>query len=161
MNDSQAVADRIEITALQAEYTDAAMMSDHERLASLFTDDAVYRIPDAKIEKSGRSEIRAGFEDLATRWEFFVQTTQPGSITVHGDTAAGRAFVFELGRLRDGRSVRNHSLFHDRYRRTADGWKFAERVFEVRYFDPTPLTGSSTVDFAPVPDQFHNHGENR
>ena len=37
--------------------------------------------------------------------------------------------------VRDGRSQLNYSIYHDRYRRTVDGWKFAERVFEVRYFD--------------------------
>jgi hypothetical protein len=26
---------------------------------------------------------------------------------------------------------------------TEDGWKFAERVYEVRYLDPTPLAGSA------------------
>jgi hypothetical protein len=31
---------------------------------------------------------------------------------------------------------------YDRYQRTADGWKFTERVYEVRYLDTTPLAGS-------------------
>jgi hypothetical protein len=30
-----------------------------------------------------------------------------------------------------------------RYQRTPDGWKFAERVYEVRYLDHTPLAGSA------------------
>jgi len=33
-------------------------------------------------------------------------------------------------------------VYHDRYQRTEDGWKFAERVYEARYLDTTPLTGS-------------------
>ncbi len=37
----------------------------------------------------------------------------------------------------------NYAIYHDRYRRTADGWKFAERVYEVRYLDTAPLTGSA------------------
>ena len=37
----------------------------------------------------------------------------------------------------------NYAIYHDRYRRTAYGWKFAERVYEVRYLDTTPLTGSA------------------
>jgi hypothetical protein len=35
-----------------------------------------------------------------------------------------------------------YAIYHDRYRRTADGWKFTERVYEVRYHDTTPLTGA-------------------
>ena len=35
----------------------------------------------------------------------------------------------------------NYAIYHDRYRRTPDGWKFSERVYEVRYLDHSPLTG--------------------
>ncbi|MEO3891481.1 nuclear transport factor 2 family protein [Nonomuraea sp. B5E05] len=148
MNDFQAVADRVEIEALRGEFTDAAMMDDHDRLASLFTHDAVYRIPDAGIEHAGREAIRAGTGQLSQAWDYFVQTTHPGAILLDGDTASGRAYVCELGRLRDGGSMLNYALFHDRYRRTPEGWKFTERVFEVRYFDTTPLPGSAQVTAA-------------
>jgi ketosteroid isomerase-like protein len=148
MNDLQAIADRIEIEALRGEFTDAAMMGDYDRFASLFTHDAVYRIPDANVEQTGREEIRAGTERLADEWEYFVQTTHPGAIQLDGDTASGRAYVCEIGRLRDGSSIFNYALFHDRYQRTPDGWKFTERVFEVRYFDTTPLAGSPHVAWA-------------
>jgi ketosteroid isomerase-like protein len=147
MSDPQAIADRVEIEALRAEFTDAAMMRDYDRFASLFTHDAVYRIPDANIEQAGREQIRAGVERLADEWTYFVQTTHPGAIELDGDTASGRAYIQELGLLRDGTSVLNYALFHDRYRRTPDGWKFTERVYEVRYFDTTPLPGSPDVDW--------------
>jgi ketosteroid isomerase-like protein len=45
MSDLQAIADRCEIEALRGEYTDALMMRDYDRLASLFTEDGVVRIP--------------------------------------------------------------------------------------------------------------------
>jgi hypothetical protein len=85
---------------------------------------------------------------MAAEWEYFVQTTHPGAIHLDGDIASGRAYVCELGRLRDGTSIFNYALFHDRYQRTPDGWKFTERVFEVRYFDTTPLPGSPEVAWA-------------
>jgi hypothetical protein len=44
---------------------------------------------------------------------------------------------------RDGNSQLNYSVYHDRYQRTPDGWKFVERVYEVRYLDTTPLAGSA------------------
>jgi len=31
----------------------------------------------------------------------------------------------------------------DRYQRTGDGWKFTERVYEIRYLDNTALAGSA------------------
>ena len=52
------------------------------------------------------------------------------------------AHLQERIRLRDGSSHLNYAIYHDRYQRTADGWKFTERVYEIRYFDTSPLAGS-------------------
>jgi ketosteroid isomerase-like protein len=142
MSDLQAIADRVEIEALRGEFADAIMMHDHDRFASLFTPDGVWRIPYVDVELAGRANIRAGIERMQGLWDYFVQTTHPGMIHLDGDTAVGRAYILELGRKRDGSSERNYSLYHDRYRRTPDGWKFTERVYEVRYLDTTPLRGS-------------------
>ena len=60
----------------------------------------------------------------------------------YGDAASGRAYIQELIRLRDGHSELNYAIYHDRYQRTGDGWKFTERVYEVRYLDTSPLAGS-------------------
>lgn len=147
MTDLQTIADRAEIQALQAEFTDATMMKDIDRVMALYTEDAVYAIPAVNIEFSGWEAIRAGNEQLDKGWEFFVQNTHPGAIQIDGDTATGRALIFELGRQRDGRSVLNYAIFHDAYRRTPAGWKFTKRIYEVRYFDAQPLTGSPEVDW--------------
>jgi hypothetical protein len=72
-----------------------------------------------------------------------VQTTHPGTIQLDGDTATGRAYIQELARTRDGRQGLNFAIYHDRCQRTDDGWKFTERVYEVRYLDTTPLAGSA------------------
>ncbi|MFF5990898.1 nuclear transport factor 2 family protein [Prauserella flavalba] len=143
MTDLRSLADRLEIEALRGEFTDAGMMRDYDRFASLFTDDGVWKIPGAGVEFRGRAEIRAGIERLQGGWDYFVQTVHPGWIGIEGDTAAGRANVAEFGRLRDGGSHANHAVYHDRYRRTPDGWRFAQRDYEVRYLDTTPLTGSA------------------
>jgi hypothetical protein len=59
MSDLQAIADRFEIEALRGEFTDAAMMRDYDRLASLFTQDGAWRMPDINVEFVSRGEIRA------------------------------------------------------------------------------------------------------
>jgi ketosteroid isomerase-like protein len=143
MSDLQAVADRVEIEALRGEFTDAAMMRDYDRLASLFTHDGALRMPNVPAELVGREEIRAWGERVPALVDFFVQTTHPGTIRLDGDTASGRAYLAELIGLRDGRSDLNYAIYHDRYQRTADGWKFTERVYDVRYLDTTPLAGSA------------------
>ena len=90
-----------------------------------------------------RQEIRAGIEGLQGLWDYLVQTAHPGTIQLPGDTASGRAYISEFGHMRDGSSHLNYAVYHDRYQRTPDGWKFTERVYEVRYLDTTPLAGSA------------------
>ncbi|KAF9135074.1 nuclear transport factor 2 family protein [Paenibacillus cellulositrophicus] len=146
MSSIQSIVDRFEIEALRGEFTDSVMMRDPDRLASLFTEDGVWRIPGAGVELTGREQIRDGSKRLQSQWDFFVQTTHPGTIQIDGDAAAGRAYISELARLQDGRSGLNYAVYHDRYQRTEDGWKFAERVYEVRYLDTTPLSGSAQIE---------------
>lgn len=141
MDNLQDITDRFEIEALRGECSDAAMMRDYDRIASLFTQDGAWRIPDANVEFVGRDDIRVGIERAQALWEYFVQTTHPGTIRIEGDTAVGRAYVSEFGRFRDGSSQMMYAIYHDRYQRTSEGWKFAERVYEIRYLDTTPLAG--------------------
>jgi ketosteroid isomerase-like protein len=146
MSDLKVIADRVEIEALRGEFTDASMMFDWDRFASLFTPDGAWRMPHINEEFTSREEIRAGVERLRGLWDYFVQTAHPGTIQLAGDTATGRAYIEEFGRFRDGSSQLNYSLYHDRYERTPDGWKFAERLYEVRYLDTTPLRGTPWRD---------------
>ena len=69
-----------------------------------------------------------------------MQNTHPGTIALDGDTASGRAYMSELGRTRDGRQGLNYAIYHDRYQRTGDGWKFSERVYAA----PTPRSAPPT-----------------
>jgi ketosteroid isomerase-like protein len=143
MSDLRAIADRVEIEALRGEFTDAVMMNDHDHLSSLFTPDGVVRIPLGNIEAVGREGIRALGERRQALADYFLQTTHPGMIRLDGDTATGRAYLSELARLRDGSSGLNYFVYHDRYQRTPDGWRFTERVAEFRYLDTSPLAGSA------------------
>ena len=141
MTNLQTIADRVEIEALRGEYTDAVMMHDYDRLASLFTDDGAVRMPHINAEDTSREEIRAGIERLQGLLDYFVQNTHPGAIQLDGDTAVGRAYISELMHGPTGSHV-NYAIYHDRYQRTPDGWRFAERRYEIKYVDTTPLTGS-------------------
>jgi ketosteroid isomerase-like protein len=144
--DFQAIADRVEIEALQGEFTDAVMMRDYDRVATLFTSDGALRMPNVPVELAGQEQIRAWGERVPDFVEFLVQNTHPGIIRLDGDTASGRAYMSEIIGLRDGTSDLNYAIYHDRYQRTADGWKFTERVYEVRYHDTSPLAGSAPKD---------------
>jgi ketosteroid isomerase-like protein len=143
--DFQATVDRVEIEALRAEFTDAGMMRDYDRFAALFTVDGVWEMPHINVRFAGRQEIREAIERLQKLWNYFVQNVHPGAVELNGDTATGRTYVNEFGHMRDGSSQLNYSLYHDRYERTRAGWRFAERVYEVRYADTSPLAGTAPV----------------
>lgn len=143
MTDFQAIADRFEIEALRGEFTDASMMHDWNRFASLFTPDGVWRMPHIDVVLEGREQIRAGIERLRGNFEYFVQTAHPGTVHLTGDTATGRAYIAEFGRFKDGNGFGNYSVYHDHYLRTPDGWRFTERAYEVRYLDTSPLPGTA------------------
>jgi len=83
-----------------------------------------------------------GIERMQGVWDYFVQNAHPGTIELDGDTARGRTYISELMRGQGGSHL-NYAIYHDRYRRTPEGWKFTERVYEVRYVDTTPLAGSA------------------
>lgn len=142
MSDFQTIADRVEIEALRGEFTDAVMMRDYDRIASLFTPDGVWRMPNIPVVLEGQEPIRAWGRRVPDVVDFLVQNTHPGVIQLDGDTASGRAYMSEVGRGRDGRGGMNYAIYHDRYQRTGEGWKFAERVYEVRYEDASPLVSS-------------------
>jgi hypothetical protein len=143
MDQLQTLADRVEIDALRGEFTDAAMMNDHDRLVSLFLPEGAIRIPYADLEVVGHAALRALAQQRESTMEIFVQTTHPGVIELDGDTATGRAYMSELIQLRNGSSHLNYAIYHDTYNRTPDGWKFGERSFEIRYLDSTPLAGGA------------------
>ena len=142
MSDREVIADRFEIEALSCEFTGAVMMRDYGRVTALFTPDGALRILGTDVDLADRDQIRAWGERVPEFVEYLVQNTHPGVIRLDGDTASGRAYMSELIRLRDGSSHLNYAIYHDCYRRTDDGWKFTERVYEIRYLDSTPLTGS-------------------
>jgi ketosteroid isomerase-like protein len=150
MTDFQAIADRVEIEALRAEFSDATMMRDYDRLASLFAEDGALRMPNIPVELEGREQILAWGRVAPTKWRYFIQTSHPGVIVLEGDTAHGRTFIQELIELNDGSGHQNIAIYHDRYARTENGWRFTERVYEVRYLDQAPLQGRGSIVSVPA-----------
>ena len=68
MSDLQAIADRVEIEALRGEFTDAVMMHDYDRLASLFTQDGTVRLPHAYAGPSAGRTCAPGASNCRLCW---------------------------------------------------------------------------------------------
>ena len=93
MSDLQAIADHVEIEALRGEFTDAVMMRDYNRVASLFTPDGVWRMPKIPAELTGQEEIRAWGERVPDFVDYLVQLAHGERVHIGARDAA----VFERG----------------------------------------------------------------
>jgi Flavin containing amine oxidoreductase len=113
MSDLEAIADRLEIEALRSEFTDAIMMRDYNRFASLFTHGGACRIPDANVELAGRKEIRAGIERLqGAAWTAFgPELRRPvGRVHSAGTETADRWWGYMDGAVRSGERAADEVL---------------------------------------------------
>jgi hypothetical protein len=88
MSDFQAIADRVEIEALQGEFTDAAMMHDRARLASLFTPEGALRMPNIPVELVTGDGWK--FTERVYEFRYLDTTLLAGSAPRPGETPANR-----------------------------------------------------------------------
>ena len=109
---------------------------------ALFTEDAVWEMPAnpatglAAAHRKGRADIAQGVEE---RRAAGVQGPDSGTmhsistqqIEVSGDDASGHVYYQFFGK-RDGAAVLlTVGQYHDRYRRTSDGWKLSHRTIVI------------------------------
>jgi hypothetical protein len=119
------------------------MRRDYAGVASLFTGDGLMQTSPAVADVLGRDEIRSWLARRQALWADFVQRTRSGAIELDGERAMGRTYFQELMRSCDDSWQLRYGVYHDRYRRTSDGWKFTERRDEVRPRDVASLDGST------------------
>lgn len=119
--------DRLALRDLLDAYADAVNRADSEAWAATWDQGGLWSLPGfgtfegkAKIVDTWRAAMRA-FPDIVFRaW--------PGSIEVHGETAAMRSYTEEIF-LRDGALHRTLGIYDDVCRRIDGRWLFAERRF--------------------------------
>lgn len=98
---------------------------------ALFTPDAVWEIPHLGLVFAGRAAIAEALAALSADLEWVLQLNAPALIEVTGDEATARSGIREAGKFKDrDESVEYFGIYADRLVRTAEGWKFARRVFE-------------------------------
>ena len=122
-------------------------MRDYDGFASLFTQEGVWRIRVSTPRSSAAPRSALGSSVCRGSGTTSCKPRTRGRFSSRA-TAVGRAYASELGHLCDGRSELNYAVWHNHYERTADGWKFRERVYEIRSIDTAPLTGSAPTERA-------------
>lgn len=127
-------------------YTHLVDFGDAPAIADLFAPDGVWRSDDG-VTMQGRAEIRAGFErrqGVTRRQSRHVCTNI--AVEVDGDEATGLCYLVNF--RHDSATGQAETPapadvpkfvgeYHDRFVRTADGWRFADRRFDVAFLRPS------------------------
>ena len=143
MNDTERLRIERECERLVTLYCHYVDHGEAERIAELFTKDGAWRSPEVKME--GGDAIRRGFaRRQANRARMSRHVCNNCLIDVI-DADNARGCVYLTLYRHDGEEGRRISLldgpvlvgeYRDRFERTAEGWRFAEREIEVSFLRP-------------------------
>lgn len=124
--------DELAIRSLVARYCDAVCRRDGAAWAKTWTADCRWDLGGGRITK-GREDTLELWTTATAKYPWVAQLAPTGTVEVHGDDATGSWYVLELNRLQDGTGALHLGHYDDRYRRTDDGWLFAERRLTMVY----------------------------
>ena len=115
---------------LIARYCDAVLRNDAEAFGGCWTTDATWHLgkPNA-----GHDAIVAAFRKLMAGYSWLAQTAPNAVFEVDetSGTGTGRVMIHESYRSKKDGVGALVGVYHDRYQRTGNTWRFAERRIEV------------------------------
>jgi len=121
-------ADRLAITRLLHRYCAMLDSMELELVPELFTDDCVVVYgPDERMQSRGAAELASSLRRL---WRFARTSHHLSNVEVEfdgPDAARARSYVLAWHQQPDGESRTLYAQYHDRFVRTAAGWRIAER----------------------------------
>ena len=132
--------DAVAIQHLINTYHEAGSMGDYERMIATYAPDAVWEFTQSGNRFVGHAAIREAVLAFTGPLEYVAQINAPAVIMLNGDTASARSSIRESGKFA-GRAegVEVFGVYHDDLVRTADGWRFARRAFDLRWKHRVPI----------------------
>jgi SnoaL-like domain len=139
----QLLKDELEIRALAEKFSDAANRKDGALFQSLWAKEAVWKIgPPINVEFKGKENMGTSVTHMLGLWDFFVQLSGPGVVTVNGDKATARFYVNEIARKTDDKSGNyNLSLYEDELIKEDGKWVFLKRRYHTIYQEAPEYKG--------------------
>ena len=129
----QEISDRLEIGDLIARYSDVVDSRRWDELDALFTADAVLDYTATGAIRGSLAEVKAFLAEMLPAFQKTQHLTGASTVHVDGDGARARTACFNP-MVVDGSHVFFVGLWYDDVLvRTAEGWRFAERVQEQAY----------------------------
>jgi uncharacterized protein (TIGR02246 family) len=134
------MSDEHAIQQVLTAYSVATSRGDDAAMLALFVEDGVWSVPGIGLHLEGLEAIRGGIAGIRGQFDYIVQVNSPATITVTGDVATAESVIRESGKYK-GRDAASEILgvYADDLVRTADGWKFQRRLFELHGKHDFPL----------------------
>ncbi|MFA7440625.1 MAG: nuclear transport factor 2 family protein [Sphingomonadaceae bacterium] len=123
-------ADRVAINDVLARYADGVTRRDVAVWRSTWDEDAEWYLFGPESVR-GRDAIVAAWEEAIAGFPFVVMMVSQGAVEIDGDRAQGHSFSSEIARTADGKRLRVHGCYEDRYIRRNGVWGFSFRRFTV------------------------------
>jgi hypothetical protein len=139
----QEISDRLEIQDLLTAYSHALDRRRWDDLDALFTPDAVVDYTATGAIRGTVAELKAYLEQVMPMMVSYQHLVGTTALEISGDVAEGRTICFnpmviDMGPDKGPRVFLCGLWYRDRFQRTPDGWRIAERVEELSYFHNFP-----------------------
>lgn len=149
MSKKAQIRHKLEIHELVARFADLVNRKAMNEMHHLFTPDAVLDIPGFSQHLVGRDNIITFLTDILSLWSGIVQAVHSGTVELVSDThpqrATGRWYLSEFG-VKEGVDTYAGGVYSDDYVRTASGYRFTRRRFDLLY-----LRAGASVTAQPFP----------
>ena len=149
MSKNGLIRQKFEIHELVARFADLVNRKAMNEMQHLFTPDAVLDIPGFSVHVVGRDNIITFLTDILALWSGIVQAVHSGTVELVPDThpqqATGRWYLSEFGVL-EGVDTNVGGVYSDEYVRTASGFRFSRRRFDLLY-----MRSGTSVTAQPFP----------
>jgi hypothetical protein len=135
---AQELADRLEIESVLSAYAWALDSKEFDGLDAVFTPDASLDYTTAGGIKGAYPEVKAWLASVLPHFPAYQHLISNVEVTIDGDTATSRAaFYNPMGHDKAGKRVYFHcgGEYHDRWRRTQDGWRITDRFEQTVWMD--------------------------
>ncbi|MDI3287303.1 nuclear transport factor 2 family protein [Polyangium sp. 15x6] len=135
MSGKAQIRQKLEIHDLVARFADLVNRKAMNEMHHLFTPDAVLDITGFQ-HIVGRNNIITFLTDILSLWSGIVQAVHSGTVELlpgtHPKQATGRWYLTEFG-VKEGVDTYVGGVYSDDYVRTASGFRFTRRRFDLLY----------------------------
>ena len=142
MKSLEEISDRLEIQDLMVAYSHAIDFKNFDELDNVFTPDAFIDYTVFGGPKGPYPEIKQFLKDQMPMFSSYYHMISTSKVELSGDTATGTTVCHNpmvLPSADGSDTVFVCGLwYHDKFVRTADGWRIAERIEEKTYVKDMP-----------------------